>query len=164
MDELQVLKQRVAALEQKPLITHMHTGTDMNRVFWRDLAEKKVFIHHTIVGADAATGANYSFFWIAPYKGYVKSFREVHQTAGTDGGTVTVTLEKLTGTQAPDAGTVLLSSALSLKATANTVQTGTLVTAVSSLNFDTGDRLCLKDSGTLTSVANVSVLVEVIII
>lgn len=164
MDDLQTLKQRVDALEQKPLATHMHTGTDMNRVFWRDLSEKKVFISHTVVGADAATAANYGVFWVAPSKGYVNGFKEVHQTAGTDGGAVTVTLEKLTGTQAPDAGTALLSSTLSLKAIANTVQTGTLTTTVSSLNFNAGDRLCLKDAGVLTTVANVTVLVEVIII
>ena len=94
----------------------------------------------------------------------MNGFKEVHETAGTDGSAVTVTLEKLTGTQAPDAGTVLLSSALSLKAIANTVQTGTLVSTVSSRNFNAGDRLCLKDAGVLTTVANVTVIVEVIII
>lgn len=93
----------------------------------------------------------------------MNEFREVHQTAGTDAGAVTLDLEKLTGTQNLDAGAAVLNATLSLKATINTVQTATLTDTLTSRSLARGDRLALKDSGTLTAVQNVSVIVELII-
>ena len=91
---------------------------------------------------------------------YVSAFYEVHQTAGTDGSAVTLMLEKLTGTTALDSGSDVLSATLSLKATANTVQTGSLSATFPNRNLALGDRLALEDTGVLTSVANVTVFVE----
>lgn len=167
MDEyqLQQLERRIAALEARPSMPdHRHNGFDVSRTVWEEIARKKFYIHHTIAGTAAATAANYGVFWIAPYACHVDSFKEVHQTAGSNGGAVTLTLEKLTGTQAPDGGVVMLASTLSLKATANTVQSGSMTTTLANRNLVQGDRLCLKDSGTLTDVANVTVMVEITII
>lgn len=156
------IKKRLKKLETAPpLPFHTHTGVDMNKVRFTDLDRRIETVYHSIVGTAAATDTNYGVFFIAPAPCIVTTFKEVHQTAGTDGGSVTLQLEKLTGTTAPDAGTALLSTALSLKATANTVQTGTIVTTISSINLATGDRLCLKDAGVLTAVANVTVQLEV---
>lgn len=139
---------------------HTHSGLDSDRILLSAIEQRKVPIHWTIYGTDAATATNYGVIWIADQTCVVSGFQEVHQTAGTNGGAVTLQLEKLTGTEAPDAGTVLLKTALSLKATANTVQEATMVqTLVNTLKA--GDRLCLKDAGTLTSVANVTVVVFV---
>ena len=104
----------------------------------------------------AATAANYGTFFTADKTYAVSAVTEVHGTLGTDAGAVTVQIEKLTGTQAPDSGTVLLSTALNLKSTINTVQYGTIVASGANILLR-GDRLCLKDAGTLTAVANVQV-------
>ena len=140
---------------------HKHNGFDSSRIMWKDLVQRKIFVSHTVVGADAATAANYGVFWIARFKGYVSGFSVVHQVASTSG---TLQLEKLTGTTAPDSGVNMLSSALSLSSTANTVQSGVLTTTLADINFNIGDRLCLKDAGTLTNGSNVTVVVEITLI
>lgn len=144
---------------------HIHNGTDSNRVLYSDLSQKQLYIHWNLPGTTAATATNYGVFLIAPFACTVMAFSEVHQAAGTAGGTVSLQLEKLSGTEAPDSGMNLLRTALSLKTTANTVQNGQLIQTASDgaldVNLALNDRLCLKDSGTLTSVANVSVIVTI---
>lgn len=143
-----------------PLQDHFHNGFDTSRVDYSTITTRKIYVAHSIYGTDAATAANYGVFFIAQVPCYVSAFKEVHSTAGTDAGAVTVTLEKLTGTEALDAGDAVLASALSLKATADTVQNGTLTTTLTNRNLAVGDRLALDDAGTLTNVAGVSVIVE----
>lgn len=115
-------------------------------------------IRHSIV--DGATAANYDVFFTADYPCEVVSVSETHRVLGTDGGAVTLTIEKLTSGQALDAGTVLLTTALSLKTTINTPQFGVLVSTGARV-LARGDRLALKDAGTLTAVAGVSVTIYV---
>lgn len=157
-DEL-IRIRRVMALND-----HLHNGFDSTKITFSDISQRKVWLHHTIIGTAAATAANYAVFFIAPFACTVSEFREVHQTAGTDAGAVTLDLEKLTGTQALDAGTGLLQTTLSLKAAINTVQTATLTNTVSNRSLARGDRLTLKDAGVLTSVANVTTVTELILV
>lgn len=144
---------------------HTHNGVDTTQVPFDNLSQKKVYIHWTIPSTAAATAANYGVFWIAPVACTVTGFAEVHEVAGTAGGTVSLQLERLQGTEAPGAGDELLAAALSLKTTANTVQYGNIKLSRSGgralANLAAGDRLCLKDSGTLTTLSNVTVLVTV---
>lgn len=109
-------------------------------------------------GTSAATATNYGIFFIAESPMRLASVSEVHTTLGTDAGAVTLQIEKLTGTTAPDSGTALLSTAFNLKGTINTVQYGVLVSSIATI-LQRGDRLCLKDAGTLTAVAGVNVTV-----
>jgi len=144
---------------------HIHNGQDSQFIPFSSIKPFNEYINWTIPGASAATAANYGVIWICPANAVVKAFAEIHQTAGSSGGTVSLQLEKLTGTQAPDAGVLLLETALSLKATANTVQEGTLTTNITNnvknVSLSQGDRLCLKDAGTLTTLANVTVQILV---
>jgi hypothetical protein len=78
---------------------------------------------------------------------------------GTDAGAVTLNIEKCASGTAPDSGVALLATALSLKATTNTPQYGTLTTTKADLILRKGDSLILKDSGTLTAVADLCVTV-----
>lgn len=110
-------------------------------------------------GATAATAANYGVFFIAPYKCKVLSAKERHRTVGSDGGTVTVNIEKVPSGTAEGSGTAL-ATALSLKATVNTNQSFTLVSTEASTELATGDALALTDAGTLTAVADVCITVE----
>lgn len=153
------------AAQQSPvLLDHFHNGYDVSPVNFQSIYQKKLWVHASVPGLNAAVATNYGIVWIAPLAVSVSNVYEVHQTAGTDAGTVTLNLEKLTGTTAPDSGSTILSTAFSLKSTANTVQTGTLVTTQATKTLAKGDRLCLKDSGVLTTTANVTLLIELTII
>lgn len=152
-----------------PSQAHTHNGSDAVRIPYQNLTNKFFFVPFTLPGTTAATAANYGTFFTAQAPCLVTGFTEVHETAGTDPGSVTLQLEKLTGTTAPNSGTNLLQTALSLKATANTVQTGTLVkTSYTAIQTNTvflniGDRLALKDSGTLTGLVGVNVVVKLVL-
>lgn len=137
---------------------HIHNGQDSPKIPPSSIRGYIERIRWTLPGELPATAANYGVIFIADRPCTVVGFEEVHQTAGSDGSAVTLQLEKLTGTEAPDAGVDLLATALSLKATANTVQTGTLI-QTRDVTLQDGDRLCLNDSGTLTAVANVTVTI-----
>lgn len=164
-NEIRRIWTTIEGLKQEPILPdHFHNRYDASPINFQDIYQKKVWVHHTIQGTAAATAANYGVFYIVPTACYVNKVQEVHQTAGSDAGAVTVTLEKLTGTTALDSGTEVLATALSLKATANTVQTGTLTSTLGARTLAAGNRLALKDAGVLTAVANVTVLIELVII
>jgi hypothetical protein len=66
----------------------------------------------------------------------------------------TVTVEKLTGTQAAGGGTALLTAPIALTGqTANTVVSGTLIATIASLTFAAGDRFGIVLSAAPTSIA-----------
>src|SRR3990167_11547229 len=145
---------------EEQLNKHVHSGTDSQQVLWRDLGQKQFLISHTVVDTDAATVAKYGVIFTAPYPCILLSMRETHKTAGSDGGTVTVDIEKLTSGQALDAGVSMLNSALSLKSTANTPQSATLTATLANRNLDTNERVALKDAGVLTTVNHVNITLE----
>lgn len=140
---------------------HTHNGIDNLRVYFHDIKERTELICHTIQGTAALTASNYGVFFIAPRPCFVLQVREVHQVAGSGAGGVSVDIEKLTGTQALDAGVSVMSTAISLKTTANTVQTGSMSPTLTNRRLSEGDRLAVKDTGTLTSVSNVTLITEI---
>ncbi len=126
--------------------------------------------HVLLKSTDAQTAANYTHFFVADRSYSVVAITEVHSTAGTDAGTVTLQVEKLSGTTAPGSGKNMLATAFNLKGTANTPQYATLITAAGSgsggsttsgtpTNIAKGDRIAWKTSGTLTSLQNVLVTI-----
>lgn len=99
-------------------------------------------------------------FFVAPAPCEVLDIQEVHSTAGTDAGAVSLQVTKDVSTDAPGAGTDLLTSVgFNMKGTANTVQEGTLVSSKASLAMKRGDRLSVDFAGTLTALAGVVVTV-----
>ena len=160
MEEPVILYNKIPQLVQVPDEEDFSTKTIFD---FAKLRNKKVYTHHTIIGTQAATAANYAVFWIAPFACVLNEFRVVFQTAGTDAGAVTLDLEKLTGTQVLDAGVSMLASTINLKGAINTVNTATITTTGANRSLARGDRIALDDSGTLTSCANVSVTAEFII-
>lgn len=144
---------------------HEHNGVDSPLLPFVNISGRLMVIDFTLPGTSPATAGNYGTFWTAPFPCTVIGFTEVHETAGTNGGAVTLQLERLQGTEAPDSGDALLFTAISLKATANTVQIGILKMdrsdGVGLVNLSAGNRLALKDAGTLTSVAGLSVAVVI---
>jgi len=111
----------------------------------------------SVPGTDAATATNYGKFFIArrPYE--VMEVAEVHGAAGT-GGAATLDLERLQGTEALGSGDGICVAEFDLEGTADTVVTKKGVD-LQNRTLEIGDRLALKDTGTLTSVADVCVTV-----
>jgi hypothetical protein len=117
---------------------------------------------HFVMNANA--GLADQCFFIANRAYTVKAIREVHATAGSDASAVNVQVTKDTGTQAPGAGTDLLTNntnaGFDLKGTANTVQVGALVATAGALDLAAGDRLSVDFAGVLTALAGLVVSVE----
>jgi len=113
-----------------------------------------------IVGAPT-TGATDSTFFIANRAYRVISARETHGAAA--GGASVIQVTKDTGTNAPGAGTDLLtnntSTGFDLNATANTVQTGTFVTTAGALNLAVGDRLGVDFANAIQSSSSIAITV-----
>lgn len=130
------------------------------RFDYRFLRNKVDRIHCVIADTAAATAANYGVFFIALAPCYVEDFWETHKTAGSD-ASAALNLEKLTSGVALDSGTTLLSTDMELDATANVPRQGTLKTDISTRQLAAGDRLALKDVGTLSAVAHVCAVVSV---
>ena len=76
--------------------------------------------------------------------------------AGTDVGTVSIMFDRCQGTEAPGAGDDLLTAALNLKGTAETVQSGVLSATVANLVLAAGNRLAIDVTGSMTDVAGVA--------
>lgn len=85
----------------------------------------------------------------------------VYSTAESTASNLRVQVTKDTGTDAPGAGTALLTdntnAGLSVKATANTVQSGTLTGTGASLQLAAGNRLAIKFETTKTELAGLIV-------
>ena len=118
------------------------------------------FVKESLRDTEAAAAANYEVFFIAdrPYE-LVEAY-EAHRVLGTDVGAVSLTVEKLTGTQALGAGVEMLASAWDLKAIINTVVTKAFTTTAANKKLAKGDRMALKDTGVLTAVAGIVVVVK----
>lgn len=121
----------------------------------------RLIVTANLVGTTAATAANYGVFFIAPVACKVLAVRQAHTTKGTDTSAVTLDIEKLVDTEAPDAGVAVLGATkISLKGDVNTVQAPDLTGTTANKQLAIGDRLCLKDAGVLTAVAGLHVTVE----
>lgn len=99
-------------------------------------------------------------FFVANRPCQLVAVREIHAVAGNDAGAVSLQVTKDTGTDAPGAGTDLLTNntnaGFDLKGTANTVQVGTLTGTVASLQLATGNRLSGDFAGTVTTLSGLA--------
>lgn len=103
-------------------------------------------------------------FFIANRAYQVVAVKEVHTTAETTAATLRAQVTKDTGTAAPGAGADLLTNntnaGFDLKATANTVQSGTLTATAADLQLAAGDRLSADFSAAATEGAGVTITVS----
>jgi len=134
---------------------HFHNGQDSNKIDFVDLKNRSMVLSYTLFGATPQTAGNYSSFFIAPYAMTVTQIQEVHTV--TNGGALTLYVEKLTGTTAPASGINLMANTFNLNATANINQTAKLSPTVTVIQLNAGDRLGLVKTGTLTNIANLTV-------
>jgi hypothetical protein len=112
------------------------------------------YITVQLKNAEGVTAANYTTFFIAPVPISILSVSEIHSTASSS-GTLDITHD--TGTGAPQSGSsIFASGTFNTAATANTLQTKNNIT---NGVLKAGDRLSLLNGGTLTSLANVAVVI-----
>lgn len=123
----------------------------------RILRKDGFYVLRDLPGATAQTSTNYGQFFTAINPCEVLVVSEVHAVAGTDPGSVTLDIEKCTGTTAIGSGTSILTGTFSLKSTAYTPvrKSGTGLSSARAL--DPGDRLAWKTSGTLTALQGVQI-------
>lgn len=118
----------------------------------------KLFAVHW--NAPSAAFTTDTIVFTAPFDCVLQSVNEVHAVLGTDASAVNIQVTHDTGTQAPGAGTDLLSNnsnaGFNMKGTINTVQYGTFK-AGASRKFARGDRLSLDFAGVQTAVAGTAI-------
>lgn len=112
------------------------------------------FATYYFTGTPAATD---QVFFLATRAMRVKTVSQVHSVAA--GGTSTLIVTKDTSTNAPGAGTTVLTGSFNLNGTANTVQTGTLSATGADLALAAGDRLAVKFANSIQSTAGLVVTV-----
>jgi hypothetical protein len=127
---------------------------------WRRVGGPDFCITHTmLLNADCID----QMVFLADRAYEIVGITEIHAVAGNDAGAVNMQVTKDTGTDAPGAGTNLLTNntnaGFDMKGTANTLQTGDLVTTAGALNLAAGNRLSVDFAGTVTTLAGVMVTV-----
>ncbi len=119
--------------------------------------------NHAVFAMNANTGLVDQCFFTATKTVKVTRVDYVHSTLGTNGSAVNVQLTKDVSTDAPGAGTNLLTNntnaGFDCKAAINVVQNGTLSATAANLILVPGDRLGVDFSGTLTALAGVVMVV-----
>lgn len=145
------------AVSQTPF--HTHNGADSPRISFGNLINKMEFLNINLFGISGQASNNWGIVFTAPFQCTVIGATEVHQTAEATATTMTVQLEKLTGTTASGSGASLLITPFNLKAAANTLQLGILNTTTAKTSsgvftLQSGDRLGLVLSTTGSSAAN----------
>jgi hypothetical protein len=131
-----------------------------DKVKYEDIIRKGGFpVTISLFGTNPATAANYDVFFTAPRPLEIMGVSETHRVPGSDAGTVTLNLEILGSGVALDSGNTVLKTAFNLKSTANTPVTYTGYGLTTTRKMLEGERLALKDAGTLTAVAGLSVTV-----
>ena len=107
----------------------------------------------------SASSIDDEIFYIANKAYEVTAIKTVHVTKGSDGGAVTLQIERLQGTETSTNGDDLMSATLNMKGDAATVQSGAMV-ATSVVELAAGDRLGTVLTGTTTALAGLVVTVS----
>lgn len=129
-------------------------------VAYEDVVRKGgIVVTVNLFGTDPATAANYDVFFTAPRPVEIMEVWETHRVAGTDGGAVELNLEILDSGEALGSGDEVLKTDFNLKSTINTPVSKSGFDLTSTRVLTAGQRLALKDTGTLTAVAGLSVTV-----
>lgn len=112
----------------------------------------------------AATAMVDQTFFVATRAYQVTAVSFVHAVAESTAGSLLVQVTKDTSTNAPGAGTDLLTNntntGFNCKSTANTVQTGALTATTASLQLAAGDRLAVDFSASATELVGVTITVS----
>jgi len=128
---------------------------------FRQLENKDGFYFSiTIPGTSAQTAVNFGYIFTARFPIEILRVTEVHETAGTDAGAVTLDVLRVPSGTAIGSGTSILASTFNLKSTAATpVYKQGLNLSSTTRRLKENESLALKTSGTLTALADVCVTI-----
>ena len=116
------------------------------------------YVFGSLPGTIAATATNYGVIFIAMRPCEILKVSEAHTNAGSD-ATAALNIERLSGTESLNSGDEVLVADINL----NTGAADTVITrsgvALQNTILVAGDRLAIKDIGTLTAVAGVCVTI-----
>lgn len=127
---------------------------------YQNLINKDVMSFNVWVpGTSAATSTNYGRFITLKQPIQILRIQEIHETAGSDAGAVTLDVVVVSNGSAISTGTSLLASTFNLKSTADTLVTKQKRDLSSARTIAPTQSIALKTSGTLTAVAGVMVTV-----
>lgn len=137
--------------EQRP------PSDDVPKDVYQLLGSLPIIITVRIPDTAAQTAANFGPMFTAPFPCVLVAVKERHAVAGSDGAAVTLDVEKIPSATAKGSGTTMLNATLSLKATADTVQSGVLTPTLANRELAINDSIGIKTSGTLTALKDVTV-------
>lgn len=149
--QTELLQNRIIVLEQ------FNVPTVINAISQHNLRNLMTVVAPVFLqGSAGQTAANYGVFFIADRGYQITGVSEVHGTPSSSG---TVNVNKTANLSGVD--TTVLSSAFSTAATSGVSRFGTLINNTGSdvLSLAKGDRLHLVNSGTLTSLVDLFVIV-----
>lgn len=127
---------------------------------YREVENKDGFYFtFSLGGALAQTSANYGFIFTARHPIEILRVVEIHETAGSDLGAVTLDIVKTPSGTAIGSGTSVLASTFNLKSTANTPVSKQGTGLSSTRRLKENESLACKTSGTLTDLAGVCVTI-----
>ncbi len=153
--KIKVIKEE-AKKEEKEVNSELEKMTQLQNINDKD----PIIIVVSVPGANALTASNYGVFFTALFPIEILEVSEVHGVA-SGGTTATLDIEKLTGNQALDAGATVLDSAINLRGTANTVGYPKLSATPNNRILKKGERLALKDGGTITLLSDVQITIKI---
>jgi len=115
----------------------------------------------SVSGTRSQTAGEYGVIYIARQPVEVSWVAESHTVAGSDGGAVTLNIEKLTSGVALGAGEDILATAFDLKSTADTPVTkkGRDLVLSKARQLKEGERLAMVLTGTPTDLEDVNISV-----
>lgn len=162
-DQVQLMTGGTAALTvNSSQVVNIAAGADKFTVNSVIVPQAIEVSHH----AQAATAMVDQSFFVANRAYQVTAVKFVHAVAETTAGSLLVQVTKDTSTDAPGAGTDLLTNSagagFNCKSTANTVQSGTLTATTASLQLAAGDRLSVDYTAAATELVGVTITVTLV--
>ena len=132
----------------------------MELIEYKDIQNKDGFYFTVSLGGVLAqTAANFGFVFTARHPLEILRICEIHETAGTDAGAVTLDVVKCTSGTAISSGTSILAATFNLKSTANTPINKEGLSLNSYRRLKENESLALKTTGTLTALAGVCITI-----
>jgi hypothetical protein len=127
---------------------------------YKDITNKDGFYFtFRLGGTSAATNANYGYVFTARHPIEILRISEIHETAGSDAGALTLDVLVVPSGTVIGSGTSMLATTFNLKSTANTVVYKEATNLNSHRRLSENQSLALKVTGTATDLAGVCVTV-----
>jgi len=129
----------------------------LTKIRYEDILGKDgSYITKSLVGSTASTATNYGVIFIANFGITISSISVVWGVSSTSG---TLNIERLSGTESLDTGDEIIKTSIATSGTPNTVNKKESNRELKNQILKAGDRLALKDGGTLTNLEDLCITI-----